>query len=821
MTIQKISLDGDWQFSQASEDVFYPARVPGCVHTDLFRANLIKNPFWGCNEKNLQWIENCDWIYKRTINIPKTLLKREHIELVMEGVDTLSTVYFNGNTVGSTENMFTGYRFDIAPYIREGHNSITVKFHNPMDYIAQKRKSHSFDEWNDPVGGASNIRKEQCSFGWDWGPRFATCGIYKPISVQGWSHNRIESVEISQKHYCDHVRLSINPSLVKENRKDYHFQYSVSLNSTVIAKSATSEMLINDPQLWWPNGLGKQPLYNLDVSLFYKDTLIDSYSSGIGLRTIILDRHTDSQGETFQFVVNGKAVFAKGANWIPADSFVTRTDEHTYDNLLCSAKDANMNMIRVWGGGIYEMDIFYDLCDRYGLLVWQDFMFACSLYPGDDHFLSLVSDEATGQIKRLRNHPCMALWCGNNELEQIQDLRTGSSKVKLNYEKVFYRLLPELVKNYSPPIPYWPSSPHNPEGYNSGFNSESKGDAHFWDVWHSRKPVKTYEQTNFRFCSEFGMQSYCSEETARSYTDDLNVFAPAMENHQKHPAGNLIIMEYISRLYRFPKDFFSLSYLSQLNQAYCMKIGVEHFRRSMPHTMGALYWQLNDCWPGASWSGIEYGGRWKALHFHAKRFFAPVLVSARLKGDEYAAKANTIINTIFTADLYTTSDLPETLPVKLCWTLFYKNEIVAQSSIKCILNYGESRHQSSIDCTDHINRHGRNNLVLRIYLKHNDSVISQNTALFTAPRFLDLQKPHITYDIKRVSSSHYSILFNSDTYVHQLFFSIDGISVNASDNYFDLFPGVDHKVLFTTKEKLAEEDMGKRVRLFSLTDSSY
>ena len=422
MTLQTLSLNGAWQFRQQGAEQFHAAQVPGCVHTDLLHNQLIPDPFWGSNELDLQWIETTDWEYSTTFDVSDELLARAHVELVADGLDTLATIILNGQEIARTENMFVGYRFPVREWLRPGRNQLSIHFANPIDYIQARQKLHSFAEWNDPVGGSSNIRKEPCSFGWDWGPRFATCGIYKNIELQAWDSQPDRAMcacsnSMAMAACC--LRSSRSWRSRMPTRACAAGWRWVARLVAQAEGSGAIELAVEQPQLWWPNGLGAQPLYELETELLDADEVLDRQRQRIGLRTIVLDRHADEWGESFQFVVNGVPVFAKGANWIPAHSFVASVSRADYQNLLSSAAEANMNMLRVWGGGIYEMDDFYDLCDQLGLMVWQDFMFACSLYPGDEQFLALVEQEAAYQVPRLANHACMALWCGNNEIEQM------------------------------------------------------------------------------------------------------------------------------------------------------------------------------------------------------------------------------------------------------------------------------------------------------------------------------------------------------------------------------------------------------------------
>jgi beta-mannosidase len=415
-----IDLNGAWQFRNAKAGgKFLPATVPGCVHTDLLANKKIPDPFWGSNELELEWIEKTDWEYQRSFTVPADVPDHDYIELEADGLDTVATIFLNNQQVASTENMFIGMRFDAKPFLKPGKNTIRILFSNPSDAIAGRRQPSDFWEWNDPRGGAALLRKMQCSFGWDWGPRFATSGIYKAIRIHAYDHERIEGVLVEQVHEKGRVTLKCLPSLSHGEGEGMEWRCTLTYNGKIVDRADRLTITVPKPELWWPNGLGEHPLYDLTVDLLDGGEIVDSWRHRIGLRTIRLDTHADQWGESFQFLVNGMPVFAKGANWIPAHSFVSSLKRTDYESLLGDAAAAHMNMIRVWGGGIYETCDFYDLCDEKGLLVWQDFMFACALYPGNPAFLGSVRDEAEYQVKRLRNHACLALWCGNNEIEDM------------------------------------------------------------------------------------------------------------------------------------------------------------------------------------------------------------------------------------------------------------------------------------------------------------------------------------------------------------------------------------------------------------------
>lgn len=807
--LQQLLHEG-WIFHFPRTGKDYPARVPGCIHTDLRRNDLIPDPFWGGNELELQWVEEADWTYSLRFEASPDLLREASIDLVAEGLDTLAAVTLNDQEIARTEDMFVGYRWNVKPCLRPGENDLKIHFASPLPYIRERLKNHFVSECNDPVGGSATIRKQPCSFGWDWGPRFVTCGIYQPIRLEGYSAPRLDFVRVEQNHRDGVVRIKLQVEQAIRSR--------LLLNGALVAEGS-NELTVRDARLWWPNGHGEQPLYELVV----ENSAGAVWRRRIGLRSVELRRRPDEFGESFEFVVNGRPIFAKGANWIPQNSFVSEYSRERYDDLLTSAADAHMNMLRVWGGGIYEMDEFYDLCDEKGILIWQDFMFACALYPADEQFFALVRAEAQHQVKRLQHRACLSLWCGNNELEQQHQQLNESAKLREDYERIFYKLLPETCEQFDGTRTYWPSSPHNPDGYRQGHNNENRGDAHFWDVWHARKPVKNYEKTKFRFVSEFGMQAYPHPEIARTFCpeEELNVFAPAMENHQKNAAGNQIIFDYVSRLYRFPKDYASLAYLSQLNQAHCIKTAVEHFRRSMPRTMGALYWQLNDCWPVASWSGLEFDGRWRALHYAARRFFAPALISAYVPGDESAGVGNYRKSTIREVQLWTVYDAPNDADGEMVWELWSlaSNQILRRQGKTVVLRYGQALHQETLDFADDMNRHGAGNLFLRISLSVGEEIVSEDTVFLTAPRNLNLQRSPVATQVRRIEAGELCLRLCSDVFQHRVEIDFPEIRFHARDNYFDLYPDQPREIHIRLPIAPALEEVSSRLRIKSLVES--
>ena len=783
-----------WRFRDATRrSPWRRAVVPGCVHHDLRRAGLIPDPFWGTNELDLQWIADRAWEYRARFTLPPALLGEEMVELVADGLDTVATVMLNGREIARTENMFIGYRWDVTRLLRRGRNELSIRFGSAMDCIRTHRPEHRPRDINDPVGGCTKIRKQQCQFGWDWGPRLVTAGIWRDLRLEGWTGNRLESVRVTQDHRPDgSVVLRFTPELARPEASVV-MRGTISLAGKVVAWIEDQKAEIKNPQLWWPRGQGGQPLYDLAVEVAGPDgAVVDRWARRLGLRTIVLDRHPDPWGESFQFVVNGRPVFAKGANWIPAHSFVAGLTRADYARDLRSAAEAHMNMVRVWGGGIYESEDFYDLCDELGLLVWQDFMFACTLYPADAEFLAGARAEAAHQVRRLRHRACLALWCGNNEVFacNLADLPSGS-RALADYEALFHRALPEVTTAVDGVTPYWPSSPWRGDRDGSHAAGEQRGDTHFWDVWHARKPVKDYERYAFRFASEFGMQSFASAETQASFcaADDGNVFGPAMTNHQKNRFGNQIILDYVSRQYRFPRDQAALLFLSQLNQAGCMQVGVEHYRRNMPRCMGALYWQLNDCWPVASWSSLEFDGRWKALHHVARRFFAPAIAVAHVPGEEETTINNYRRTSVREVHLYTVYDAPEPAEGTLRWELRrFDGRMVLRGRQRVSLRYGESVRQRTLDLAKPMRAHGRDNLYLRIALEVGGKRVSEETVFLAPPRFLALPKARTTVAIRLQSSSQATLTFVSPVFQHRFAFDLPGLAHRASDNFFELYP---------------------------------
>ncbi len=617
------------------------ANVPGGVHTDLLALGRIPDPFVGDNEKRVAWVAEADWEYRRVFTASSELLENPQIWLVCDGLDTLATVVLNGHELGSTDNMFRQYRWDVKALLKTGENDLTISFISPVHAAATRQAARPLPGVSQALPGGPHLRKAPCQFGWDWGPQLPPIGIWKDIRLEGYQGARFAEAHIRQVH--EEGRVTIKAQMTIQKWMEAHYTAVMHLTAPdgrmleATTKFAGDECLLElevpNPQLWYPNGYGEQPLYHASIELHQDDRVVDRRNYQIGLRTLELQQQPDEWGRSFTFIVNGQPIFAKGSDWIPADSFPTRISDEYLEKLIRSAADTHQNMLRVWGGGFYEEERFYDLCDRYGILVWQDFIFSCSIYPLDEpEFLDNVHVEAIENIRRLRHRASLALWCGNNEMEQgwvewgwkqpeYQDLKTA-------YDDFFHRTLPAWCAEEDPDHAYWPSSPSSNTPFEDP-NGQVQGDAHYWDVWHGRKPFTAYRKQYPRFMSEFGFQALPPLATIRTYADeaDWNMTSYIMERHQKNDNGNALMVAQMLDTFRLPKDFESLVYLSLVLQAEGIRYGVEHWRRHPRRVSGILYWQLNDCWPVASWSSLDYFLRWKALHYAARKFYAPVLLS--------------------------------------------------------------------------------------------------------------------------------------------------------------------------------------------------
>ncbi len=637
-TISSIDLSGSWQLSSSDGEIRSAITLPGDVHTALARANLIPDPYFGRNEEVVQWVAHRDWVMERSFNLPEA---EGDWYLDIDYLDTIAEIHVNDRLALSADNAFRRYRPDVSNLLKAGENKIRIVLHSSIAEGAARQKKQPFyipyHPGNSPIPDGNMLRKPQCHFGWDWNIAIAPLGLYGTIALKKLETARIEHVLTRQTHNADgSVDLQVTATLFAKDPgiAQLHFDLDgerVRLDVGVNAGETNVNHVfeIGNPRLWWPSGSGEQALYALTVELG-----AESVTKQIGLRTIELLTTPDEAGSRFAFKVNGREIFCRGANWIPADALFSLSSPEKTEDLLASAKAANMNMIRVWGGGFYEHDWFYDICDRLGLMVWQDFMFACNLYPSTDDFLDNVAAEVDYQVRRLSSHASIALWCGDNELvgalNWFEESRKDRDRYIVSYDRL-NRTIEQAVKRAMPGATWWPSSPAS--GYldfGDAWHADGSGDMHYWSVWHENKSFDNYRSVRPRFCSEFGFQSYTSLPVIKAYADakDMNVASPVMELHQKNAGGNERIAGTMFRYFRFPKDFPNFVYLSQIQQGLAIKTAVEYWRSLKPHCMGTIYWQLNDTWPVASWSSLDYGGRWKAMHYLVKRFFQPVAVAA-------------------------------------------------------------------------------------------------------------------------------------------------------------------------------------------------
>ncbi|WP_239021973.1 beta-mannosidase [Pontimicrobium aquaticum] len=778
---QTIELHRNWEFKKVNDSNWNPATVPGNVHSDLLENNLIENPFIGNNEHNLQWISESDWEYKTTFSIDKKTLKKQNISLFFEGLDTYASVYLNDSLILKSNNAFRKFHVDVKPLLKP-ENTLRILFENTTKFEEQEKTKLGYSL---PEGNRIFTRKAQFQYGWDWGPKLNTSGIWRPVKLVTWNDYKIEDIYIKQVTLNDSI-ASLKLDITDSNLDG--LTYQILVNDTLIPfEKSDLTFQIKDPKRWWPHNLGEPYLYDIKVVVKKGNAILDSISTKIGLRTIELVTEKDSIGESFYFRVNDVPVYAKGANYIPQNSMQNKVTDAHYETLLDDVVDANMNMLRVWGGGIYENDIFYDFCDEKGILVWQDFMFACAMYPGDKNYLQNVQQEAIDNVKRLRNHASIVLWCGNNENSEgwhrwgWQDGRSEIEKEEIwnNYLKVFDSILPNTVADLTN-TDYWESSPKYGRG---NPNYEFEGDAHDWWIWHDAYPFEHLEEKVPRFMSEFGMQSFPSYEVINyiNQSDPLEFNSEGFKNHQKHIRGFELIYEYMKRDFPVPTKAEDYVYMSQVVQAYGITKGIEAQRRAKPYNMGTLYWQLNDCWPSISWSSIDFFGNWKALHYKAKKSFENILVSSK-------AEDNVLKTFIINDNL---EEVTDTLYLKLIdfsgkklWS--YSKEITASK------NSSELVHELNLKGFD------RRNTVLVSSFKN-----STSTYYLAKPKKLKFQQAEITKKITKTKTGFNIKLLSSSLQKDVFLYSKE--KGHFSDNYFDLLPNETVEIEFETKSSTLED----------------
>lgn len=634
---KEFPLAAGWRLHTVGREDWQPARVPGTVYTTLYENGRIPDPYWRDNAEQLLPLMEEDYEYCAEFDLPPELSGAARFFLRLEGVDTVGTVTLNGHCLGRPCNMHRLWEYAVTPWLRPRGNRLTVRLDAPLRYIREAFQRSPVRGAEDAMDGFVHLRKAHCMFGWDWGAHLPDAGLFRPVVLVAAEESRLTDVAVRQHHADGAVTLAVTAAHDGDVPAEYRVRVFDPEGSCVAEQrgAGPAELPVPQPRLWWPNGLGDQPLYRVRVELCRGDAVLDVWEKPIGLRTLTVKREPDAWGESFAHCVNGVPVFAMGADYIPEDHLLGRTNPQRTRQLLQDCKDAHFNCIRVWGGGYYPEDWFFDCCDEMGLMVWQDFMFACGMYQLTPAFEANVRAELADNIRRLRHHASLALWCGNNEMEMFTQARNwvdADWQVR-DYLFLFERVIPSVVMALDPDRFYWPASPSSGGSFDEP-NAPDRGDVHYWDVWHGNKPFSEYRKFFFRYVSEFGFQSFPCLSTVKTFTqpEDRNIFSYVMERHQRNGQANGKILLYLQQTYRYPNGFDSLLYASQMLQADAIRYGVEHFRRNRGRCMGAIYWQLNDCWPVASWSSIDYTGRWKALHYAAKRFFAPVLLSCEEEG---------------------------------------------------------------------------------------------------------------------------------------------------------------------------------------------
>lgn len=802
--MERIYLGGEWEWRVANDDLWYIGHVPGSVLTDSLANKLIADPFYRTNEYKAFDIFENDFEYIKTFALTEDDISAEQINLVCEGLDSLVEISVNGTLLRKCDNMHSTWELDCKELLTVGDNQISILFLSPNKFI--KEKFNTGDISYVPTGccaGNNYLRKGHFMFGWDWGPAIVDAGIFREIYLELFDV-KISDVYMSQKH-GDAVSVDFSVTL-SGNIKHSNLSIRIDLTSPdgatiqtktliVTDKRLTASIEVENPQKWWPNGYGDQPLYYVSVTLCGESGQIDEYTAKIGLREITVRQNADKWGREFAITVNGTAIFAMGANYIPEDNILSRVNKERTEELIKRCVEANFNCVRVWGGGYYLDDFFYDICDRYGIIVWQDFMFACNIYSLTDEFEESIYKEAVDNIRRLRHHASLGLWCGNNEMEvgwaNWHGMASHHPRYKADYIKIFEYIIPKALKEHDPDRFYHPSSPTSGGSFDDP-NDENRGDVHYWDVWHGQKPFEAYRDYYFRFCSEFGFQSFPSLKTVKTYTmpEDRNIFSEVMESHQKNGSANGKILYYISQNYLYPKDFDSLLYISQVLQAQAIKSGVEHWRRNRGRCMGALYWQLNDCWPVASWASIDYYGRLKALQYEAKRFFSARMASACDDGDK------------ITYYLHNESMEPYEAVLKISLS---DNEfnVIYETKTEVSIDALSVKEAVSVDFSEFLSERSRTGVFASYELVSGGETVSYGTNIFVRPKHYSFEKPK--YETKLTQSGElFRLTVKSNVYAKYVEVCFEETDIVISDNFFDLYTPEGIAVSFECSGETAE-----------------
>lgn len=816
-------LNENWTFSQKGENNWLPAIVPGTVHTDLLANGKIEDPYYRLNEHDVQWIDKVDWEYKTVFTVDKSFFNKDVIELDFKGMDTYAVVRLNGEEVLRADNMFREWKADVTGLVKEGENELHIVLRSPINEGIKKYDAQGFvipvsendlAEIGEVEGGkmvSVYTRKAGYHFGWDWGPRLVTSGIWRPVILKAWDEAKIEDLQIIQNSVAEE-KATFSAVFEIEAASKGKASLSILNEGQTLATSSvqlkkgiqkyTVDFEIENPMLWWTNGLGEAHLYNISGEM-----KIDGKKAGkqtrIGIRTLEFVREKDDAGTSFYFKLNGHPVFMKGANYIPNDMFLPRVTDENYRTVVETAKNSNNNMLRVWGGGVYEEDIFYDLCDENGILVWQDFMFACAMFPGDEAFLENVKQEAIDNVKRLRNHPSIALWCGNNEIlvawenwgwkrREEAKSQENADKIWQAYVDIFHKTLPGVVEEYDPQCGYWASSPSSGPGIVPDLVN---GDEHYWGVWWGKEPFETYATHLPRFMSEYGFQSFPEMSTVRKYAvpEDYNIHSDVMKSHQRSSIGNGTIEYYMLKEYKQPKDFESFLYVNHVLQAEGIKFGLEGHRRAMPFCMGSLYWQINDVWPVASWSSTDYYQNWKALQYYVKKGFSQVLVSPYT--DEYKLKVGIVNERLESITAQLRLKLMD-FSGKVLWEELSVVEIPANSSAD-YFDVNKSEFEAQY-------RKNVNQMMLVTEVVQGSEILSRNLYFFRPFKELKIEEPTVEYNIGK-SDSGFDIELKTDILAKNVYLQMGDEKGFFSDNYFDMLPN--EKITIHLKTDISEEKL--------------
>lgn len=746
----KRNLKDNFEICVEGSDQWYPMTVPGSAMGTFYRENILPDPYEGMNEYQVREFFRNDFRVRGTFTLTPEEWEQENLLLIFHGIDTAAEIFLNGKSLGRTENMHRRYVYPVKGLAESGENHLEILLRSPIGYIESAKQEASREIRMVNTGtmdGSQYIRKPHCMFGWDWGPQLPDAGIFRKIELCAYSRARLGETLIRQRHGYGYAVLEMETEIIAgneaepesgKNSSEFTVRYEVlAPDGKRIYEGLDTQIYIEEPQLWWPNGYGKQPLYTVKISVWEKNRRLDEKVCRVGLRTLSVSREKDKWGEEFALQVNGVKIFARGADYIPDDCFYARITEDMLRRDVEAAVFANFNCLRVWGGGCYPSDAFYDLCDENGILLWQDLMFACNIYDLTDSFAENITAEVRDNLLRFRNHACLALVCGNNEMETAwenwESVRGHEPSLKRDYLIQFEYLLANVVRETAPDTFYWPSSPSSGGSFDQP-GDENRGDCHYWDVWHGQKPFSEYQNHYFRFCSEFGFQSLPSIKTIETFTEpaDRNLFSRVMESHQKNPAANGKILYYLSETFRYPKDLESLAFLSQVLQGRAMKTATDHWRRNRGRCMGSIYWQFNDNWPTASWSSMDYYGRYKALQYMARRFDAPVAGSIKRDGAHMEFWISNETKSPVSVQAKMTL---KTLDFAVIDEMTTSRE-VRELSAECLLqkDYGEfikGRDDSVFVCVEYT------------YLQDGIEFVRQETEVFVPIKYLALKEPNL------------------------------------------------------------------------------